>query len=80
MASLFCEEEERAVFRFLCSDGVKTTEMYCRMLLHYGDSWLVQIKVYECVEYFRDRRTSEQNSVLLGHGHLPTEMLDKMKT
>jgi hypothetical protein len=47
-------------------------EMYCRMLLQYGDSWLVQIKVYNRVGLFRNGRTSELNSILSGHGRLPT--------
>jgi len=39
-----CKEEKRAVIGFLWSERMKTAEMYCRMLLQYGDSLLVQIK------------------------------------
>jgi len=66
----FSKEEQRAVIGFLWSEGVKTAETYCRMLLQYGDSWLVQIKVYDWVELFRNGRKSELNSVPSRHGRL----------
>jgi len=48
------------------------TEIYCRMVLSYGDSWLVQIKSYNWVDLFRNGKTSELNIVLSVHGRLPT--------
>jgi len=42
------------------------------MRLPYGDSWLVQIKVYDWLFLFRNGKTSELNIVLSVHGRLPT--------
>ena len=50
-------EEQRSVIRFfLWSEGVKPSEIYRRMKVQYGDSYLSQGRVYEWVERFQNRR------------------------
>jgi transposase len=52
------KEEQRAVIRFLFSEGVKLTKIFRRMKAQYGDTCLSQSKVYEWVERFKQGRTS----------------------
>jgi len=49
-------EEQRSVIRFLCSEGVKPSEIYRIMKAQYGDSCLSQRRVYEWVERFQNGR------------------------
>jgi hypothetical protein len=39
--------EQRAVIRFLWSEGIKPSEIHRRMLVQYGDKCTGQRKVYE---------------------------------
>jgi len=43
-------------FFYFWSEGVKTSDIYRRMKVQYGDSCLSQGKVYECVERFQNGR------------------------
>ena len=52
-----CTIEERGVVRFLWAEGVKPVETHCRMLAQYGQSTMIQRKVYEWVERFKSGRT-----------------------
>jgi len=49
-------EEQRSIIRLLWSESVKPSEIYRRMKVQYGDSCLSQVKVYEWVEIFQNRR------------------------
>jgi hypothetical protein len=40
-------EEQRAVVRFLCAEGVKSAEIHRRMLAQYGARTMHQRKIYE---------------------------------
>jgi hypothetical protein len=51
------KEEQRPVIRFLWSGGVKMTDIYRKMLLHYGNNYLAQRKVYGWVELFGHGRS-----------------------
>jgi hypothetical protein len=58
-ALLQCTKEELcAVIRFLWSAEVKIAEIHRRMLLHYGDNFLAQRRVYEWLELLRNSRIS----------------------
>ena len=50
-------EEQRDVVRFLWAEGVKPVEIHRRMLAQYGQSTMIQRKVYEWVERFKSGRT-----------------------
>jgi len=50
-------EEQRGVVRFLWAEGVKSAEIHRRMLAQYGQSTMIQRKVYEWVERFKSGRT-----------------------
>jgi hypothetical protein len=59
--------EERAVVRFLWTEGIKPSEIHRRMLAQYGDKYIGQRKVYEWVERFKNGRmnmTGEDRSGL----------------
>jgi len=49
-------EEQRNFIRFLWSEGVKLSEIYRRMKVKYGDSFLSYGRVYEWVERFQNGR------------------------
>ena len=49
-------EEQRSVIRFVWSEVVKSSEIYRRMKVQYGDSCLSQGRVYEWVERFQNGR------------------------
>jgi len=49
-------EEQRSIIRFLWSKSVKPSEIYRRMKIQYGDSYLSQGRVYEWVERFQNGR------------------------
>jgi hypothetical protein len=48
--------EERAVIRFVWTEGIKPSEIHRRMLAQYGDKYIGQRKVYEWVERFKNGR------------------------
>lgn len=48
------KEEQRAVIRFLCSEGTKPAEIHRRMLDQYGDACLSLQQVYEWCRKFRN--------------------------
>jgi len=50
-------EEQRGVVRFLWAGGVKPVEIHRRMLAQYGQSTVIQRKVYGCLERFKSGRT-----------------------
>ena len=52
------KEEQRAVIRFLWSEGVSGVEIHRRLLSQYGDSVLSRRSVYEWIERFKRGRTS----------------------
>jgi len=61
-------EEQRSVIPFLWSEGVKPPEIYRRMKVQYGDSFLSQGRVYEWVESFRtEDKTSVMNTGVGDH-------------
>jgi hypothetical protein len=46
-------EEQRAIMRFLWAEGVKSVEIYSRMLAQYGARSMHQRKIYEWIEHFK---------------------------
>ena len=54
--SNYAVEEQRSVIRLLWSEGVKPSEIYRRMKVQYGNSFLSQGRVYEWVERFQNGR------------------------
>jgi hypothetical protein len=60
------KEEQRSVIRFLCSEGVKPTEIYRRMKFQCGDACLSQQQVYE---WSRNGVTSVEDAPHLGQAH-----------
>jgi len=50
------KEEQRAVIRFLCSEGVPGIEIYRRLSTQYVDSALPRRSVYEWIEKFKSGR------------------------
>lgn len=52
------KEEQRAVIRFLCLEGVSGAEIYRRLSAQYGNSSLSRRSVYEWIEKFKSGRTS----------------------
>ena len=51
-------EEQRAVIRFLWSEGVSGAEIHRRLATQYGDSALPRANVYKWMEQFKNGRTS----------------------
>ena len=51
-------EEQRAVVRFLWSEGSSGTKIHQRLLAQYGDNALSKTTVYEWIEKFKTGRTS----------------------
>ena len=52
------KEEQRAMIRFLWSEGVSGAEIHRRLLSQYVDSTLQRTTVYKWVEKFKSGRTS----------------------
>jgi len=52
------KEEQRAVIRFLWSEGVPGAEIHRRLSTQYGDSALLRRSVYEWIEKFKSGRTN----------------------
>ena len=52
------KEEQRAVIRFLWSEGVPGAEIHRRLSTQYGDSALPRRSVYEWIEKFKSGRTN----------------------
>jgi transposase len=51
-------EEQHSVIRFLWLEGMKPKEIHRKMIQQYGGTWMSERKVYQCVERFREGRTS----------------------
>ncbi|PNF24648.1 hypothetical protein B7P43_G18238 [Cryptotermes secundus] len=62
-------EEQRSVFRFLCSKDGKPTEIYRKMKFQYGDACLSQQQVYEWSRKFANGVTSVEDDPRLGQAH-----------
>ena len=56
--ALCTKEEQRAVIRYLCSEGVPGTEIHRRLSTQYEDSALLRRSVYEWIEKFKSGRTN----------------------
>jgi len=52
------KEKQRAVIRFLCSEGVPGAEIHRRLSTQYRDSALPCRSVYEWIEKFKSGRTN----------------------
>jgi hypothetical protein len=52
------KEEQRAVIRFLCAEGVPGAEMHRRISVQYENSVVSQRMFYEWIERFENGRTS----------------------
>ena len=52
------KEEQRAVIRFLWSEGVPGAEIHRRLSTQHGDSALSRRSVYEWIEKFKSGRTN----------------------
>ena len=52
------KEEQRAVIRFLWSEGVPEAEIHRKFSTQYGDSALPLRSVYEWIEKFKSGRTN----------------------
>jgi hypothetical protein len=63
------KEEQRCVIRFLISEGVKPTEIHCRMKAKYGDACLSQQQVYEWSRKFTNGVISGDETWI--HYHIP---------
>ncbi|XP_067943368.1 protein GVQW3-like [Watersipora subatra] len=50
--------EQRAIIRFLSSEGVRPRDIYRRMKAQYGDSCLNQNRVFKWASSFKKGRTS----------------------
>ena len=55
-------EEQRAVIRFLWSEGSSGTKIHQRLLAQYGDNALSKTTVYEWIEKFKTGRTSVKHA------------------
>ena len=55
-------EEQRAVVRFLWSEGSSGTKIHQRLLAQYGDNALSKTTVYEWIEKFKTGRTSVKHA------------------
>ena len=55
-------DEQRAVVRFLWSEGSPWAEIHKRLLAQYGDNALSKRTVYECIEKFKSGRTRVKHS------------------
>ena len=55
-------EEQRAVVRFLWSEGSSGTKIHQRLLAQYGDNALSKTMVYEWIEKFKTGRTSVKHA------------------
>ena len=55
-------EEQRAVVRFLWSEGLSGTKIHQRLLAQYGDNALSKTTVYEWIEKFKTGRTSVKHA------------------
>ena len=53
-------EEQQSIIRFLWSESVKSSEIYRRMKVQYGDSCLSQERVCEWVE----RQDSDEHRIV----------------
>ena len=56
--ALCTKEEQRAVIRYLCSEGVPGTEIHRRLSTQCEDSALLRRSVYEWIEKFESGRTN----------------------
>ena len=52
------KQEQRSVIRFLWSEGVSGAEIHRRLSAQYGNSVLLQRRVYEWIEKFKNGRTN----------------------
>ena len=52
------KDEQRAMIRFLLSEGVSGAEIHRRLLSQYKDSTLHRTSVYKWIEKFKIGRTS----------------------
>ena len=55
-------EEQRAVVRFLWSEGSSGTKIHQRLFAQYGDNALSKTTVYEWIEKFKTGRTSVKHA------------------
>ena len=55
-------EEQRAVVRFLWSEGSSGKKIHQRLLAQYGDNALSKTTVYEWIEKFKTGRTSVKHA------------------
>ena len=55
-------EEQRAVVRFLWSEGSSGTKIHQRLLAQYGDNALSKTTVYEWIEKFKTGWTSVKHA------------------
>ena len=69
------KEEQRAVIRFLCSEGVPGAEIHRRLSTQYGDSALPRRSVYEWIKKFKTGRTNMTHEE--GAGRLSTSTTDE---
>lgn len=58
--------EQRAVIRFLSSEGVRPSEIYRRMKAQYGESCLNENRVFKWASSFKDGRTSVEDEPRAG--------------
>jgi len=70
------KEEQRAVIRFLWSEGVPGAEIHRRLSTQYGDSALPRRSVYEWIEEFKSSRRSVTHKE--GAGRPSTSTTDEM--
>ena len=70
------KEEQRAVIRFLWSEGVPGSEIHRRRSTQYGDSALLRRSAYECILKFKRGRTSVTHKE--GAGRPSTSTTDEM--
>jgi len=69
LLATYTKEEQRSVFRFLSSVGVKPFEIQRRMKVQYGDACLSLKQVYEWTRQFMNGISSVTDSPPPGQAH-----------
>jgi hypothetical protein len=60
-------EEQHAIVHFMWAEEVKSAELHCWILAQYGARTMLQRKIYEWIERFKEGRTSVMDESRPGH-------------
>jgi hypothetical protein len=75
LLAVYTKEEQRAVIRFHCSEGLPGAEIHQRLSAQYRDSALPRRSVYEWIKKFKSGWTNVMHEE--GTGCLSTSTTDK---